>query len=117
LGKTLEQLVLEDRRGVEESSCQLHSVQQEFQRCRYGRQDAEDLQTKFDREHLSLIMWGLDMGVEKLTQEELADFANDMCLCGSKQHSPENLRKLRTRILKFLEVAVGGDHGPACSNP
>jgi hypothetical protein len=108
-GKTLEQLVAEDRRGVEKSSRQLLSVQQEFQRWRYGKQDAEDVQTKFDREHWTLIMWALDMGVEKLTQEELADFANDMCLCGSKQHSPENLRKLRTRILKFLEVAMGWD--------
>jgi hypothetical protein len=49
------------------------------------------------------------MGVERLTQEELADFANDVCLCGSKQHSPENLRKLRTRILRFLDVARGDE--------
>jgi hypothetical protein len=116
-GKTLEQLIDEDRRGVEKSSRQLLSVQQEFQRWRYGKQDAEDVQTKFDREHWTLIMWGLDMGVQKLTQEELADFANDVCLCGSKQHLPENLRKLRTRILKFLEVAMGGDGGRVTSSP
>ena len=116
-GKTLEQLVAEDRRGVQKSSSQLLAVQQEFQNWRYGKQDAEDVKTKFDREHWTLIMWGLNMGVETLTQEELADFANDVCLCGCKQHSPENLRKLRTRILKFLEVVKGGDRGPVTSSP
>ena len=50
-GKTLEQLIDEDRRGVEKSSRRLLSVQQEFQKWRYGKQDAENVQTKFDREH------------------------------------------------------------------
>jgi len=111
-GKTLEQLVKEDRRGVEKSSRQLLSVLQGFQEWRYGKQDAEDLKTKFDREHGTLIMWGLDFGVAKLSQEELADFANEMCFCGSKQHSPENLRKLRARILILLETAMGGEYRP-----
>ena len=74
----------------------------DFQKWRYGKLNADELKTKHDREHRNLIMMGLDFGIENLTEEELADFANEECPCGSKEHSPENLRKLRSRILAVL---------------
>src|SRR6266446_4116951 len=101
-GKTLEGLVQEDREANEKSSRQLQNVRADFQKWRYGKLNAEELKTKHDREHRDLIMMGLEFGIENLTAEELADFANDECPCGRKNHSPENLRKLRSRILAAL---------------
>lgn len=101
-GKTLERLVQKDREANEKSSRQLQNLLADFQKWRYGKLNADELKTKLDREHRNLIMMGLDFGIENLTAEELADFANDECPCGSKEHSPENLRKLRSRILAAL---------------
>jgi len=102
-GKTLEQLVEEDRAAIAKSSSQLLSVQRDFQDWRYGKLRPEELKTKFDREHWTLIAMGLNFGIDKLSQEDLADFADEMCGCGNKTHSPENLRKLRYRILEALQ--------------
>jgi hypothetical protein len=46
---------------------------------------------------------GLDFGLDILTANELADCFDALCTCGAKQHDPENLRKLRTRILQSLK--------------
>jgi hypothetical protein len=45
---------------------------------------------------------GFDFGMADLTPEELADCFDAICDCG-KEHSPENLRKLRTRILELVK--------------
>ena len=49
-------------------------------------------------------MFGLDLGIEALSAEELADCFDELCACG-KRHTPDNLRKLRTRLLQFLSAA------------
>src|SRR5207245_6404095 len=43
---------------------------------------------------------GLDFGLDKLTADELVNCFDALCTCGIEQHDPENLRKLRKRILK-----------------
>ena len=106
-GKPLEHLIEEDRQAIELSSRQLFRVQEDFQKWRYGKLNPEALKTKFDREHWTLVMMGLDFGLDKLSQEELADFSDENCPCGSKRHSPENLRKLRSRVLETFQVIAG----------
>jgi hypothetical protein len=98
--------VQEDRAAKERSSIRLVRAWNDFQKWRYGKLHAEELKTKYDREHRNLIMMGLDFGIENLTAEELADFANDECPCGSRDHAPENLRKLRSRVLAAREWNV-----------
>src|SRR5262249_1858391 len=53
--------------------------------------------------HRNLIMMSLDFGLENLTPEELADFANNEWPCESRDHSPKNLHKLRSRIPTALD--------------
>lgn len=106
-GKSLEQLIAEDRSGSETSSKQVIHVAEAVRKWRYEKLNPERLHTKFDREHWDLIMMGLDFGIEKLTADELADFADAECPCGSHEHSPENLRKLRDRMLAALTGNAG----------
>ena len=103
-GKTLKQLLEEDKAGVKQSSERLVTIRQEYNRWRYDKQDPEKLKFKFDREHQTLIIMGLDFGIDSLTAEELADCFNELCACG-EWHSPENLRKLCTRTKQFLTAA------------
>ena len=69
---------------------------------RAGKPHRRQSGSKFDLNHHSLMTSGLDLGLEKLTAGELADCFDELCSCG-KEHSPENLRKLRDRMIKALE--------------
>ena len=101
-GKTIIELVEGDEAGDQTSSRQLASVIQDYQDWRYGKLDPNQLRSKFDYNHLSLLRFGLDLGIEALTQEELADCFDEYCTCG-EQHDAENLRKLRSRLLELIE--------------
>ena len=57
--------------------------------------------SKFDYNRLTLMRCGLDLGVAKLTEEELADCFDEICMCG-KAHDGEKLRKLRTRTIEMV---------------
>ncbi len=50
------------------------------------------------------MMAGLNLAVNKLNPEELANSFDDLNLCGEST-LPENLRKLRIRIIRALEEA------------
>ena len=101
-GKALIELVEGDQAGDEKSSRQQASVTKDYQDWRYGKLDPNQMRFKFDHEHLSLLRYGLDLGIERLTQEELADCFDEFCACG-KAHDAENLRKLRTRLIEMME--------------
>ncbi len=74
----------------------------DYQDWRYGRLDSNRLRSKFDYHHLSTMRMCLDLGIEALTQEELADCFDEVCTCG-ETHDAENLRKLRTRIIEMMK--------------
>ncbi len=101
-GKTIIELVEEDKAGHEKSSKQLASVTKEYQDWRYGKLDPNQLRSKFDYHHLSMMRMCLDLGIETLTQEELADCFDEICTCGGT-HDPESLRKVRARIIEMME--------------
>ena len=101
-GKTIVELIEGDQAGDEQSSRQLASVTKDYQDWRYGKLDPNRLRSKYDYHHLSTLRMGLDLGIETLTQEELADCFDEVCTCGAT-HDPENLRKLRTRVITMME--------------
>jgi hypothetical protein len=47
---------------------------------------------------------GLNLGLDSLTDEELADCFDEMCPCG-KDHDADALKKQRTRVRKQLQAA------------
>ncbi len=57
---------------------------------------------KGDIEHSNMFetLWGF--GLERLTSEELADFFDTYCPCGSEAHDPDALKKQRARFQKAL---------------
>ena len=74
----------------------LMAVHRDFWRLQSGRR-FENLKLKFSYKHFQILADGFDFGVDKLTPDELADCLDEICPCGQK-HSPEYLKKLRTRI-------------------
>lgn len=60
---------------------------------------------KADLDHMDIFLWGLGMGLERLTAQELADFFEENCWCG-KTHDADALKKQRKRILKALSAAA-----------
>lgn len=102
--KTFQQLLAEDVAGVRQSSKRILEVHREYQRWRYGEREPGAMKFKVDREHQALILCGWDFGIGSLSPEELAGCFDDLCSCG-KAHDPENLRKFRTRMIRFVEAA------------
>lgn len=101
-GKSIVELVEGDLAGDERSSRQLASVTKDYQDWRYGRLDPNKMRFKFDHYHISFIRMGLDLGIETLTQEELADCLDEFCTCGGA-HNAENMRKLRSRLIEMMK--------------
>jgi len=62
---------------------------------------------KSDLEHSGMFenFWGF--GLERLTSEELADFFDWYCPCGSEGHDPEALKRQRDRFKRTLSRAIG----------
>lgn len=52
-------------------------------------------------------LWGL--GIENLTQEELADFFDKYCPCGIENHDPGALKKHRDRFQKAIGSATDSE--------
>ena len=84
-------------------------VQRSFQdfetlRCEVGQvKPFKGGQSGTDHSDFFLIGWGL--GLENLSLEELADFADQYCICGGTEHSPDNLKQQRIRFKQALVKA------------
>ena len=59
---------------------------------------------KIDLDHSTIFELGLTFGLERLTEEELADCFDAVCPCG-RAHSPDALRKQRDRLIEDLRRA------------
>jgi len=104
-GRTVERLLREYESGSLRAAKQLHGLSLEYDKWRFGKQDPNKLKFKADLDHFELMIGGLNLGIKELTAEELADCFDELSPCG-KQHYPENLRKLRARILKVFPPAL-----------
>ena len=49
---------------------------------------------------------GDHLGLQSLSPEELADFADEYCLRGRTDYSPDNLKQQRLRVKKALEGSM-----------
>jgi hypothetical protein len=104
-GKSIVELVEGDAAGDEKSSRQLLSVEKAYQDWRYGRLDVNKMHFKFDSHHIQIMTAGLKLGLRDLPPAELADCYDELCNCG-KPHDPENIKKLRTRVIKMMDRLV-----------
>ena len=104
-GKSIVELVRGDAEGDEKSSRQLLGVQKAYQDWRYGKLDVNKMHSKFDSYHIQIMQAGLELGFRGLSSTELADCYDEMCNCG-KSHDPENINKLRTRVIKIMNRLV-----------
>jgi hypothetical protein len=100
-GKSIVELIRADAAGDERSSRQLLSVQKAYQDWRYGKLDINKMRFKLDSHHTQIMQAGLELGLRNLSPAELADCYDEMCNCG-KPHDPENVKKLRTRVVKIM---------------
>jgi hypothetical protein len=101
-GKSIVELIEGDAAGDEKSSRQLLSVQKAYQDWRYGKLDINKMRFKFDSHHIQIMQTGLELGLRNLSPAELADCYDELCNCG-KSHDPENINKLRTRVIKIMD--------------
>jgi len=81
----------------------------ELHRCEQGPIKA----FKIDADHWDFIALGWGLGLEKLSPEELADFADWYCPCGGKSHDADNLKQLRLRFKKARDEVLGRDRSNA----
>jgi hypothetical protein len=61
---------------------------------------------KGDADHWDFFATGWGLGLENLSPEELADFADWYCLCGRKSHNADNLKQQRLRFKRAREDAL-----------
>jgi len=72
-----------------------------------GRKPLGGLKLKFKYDHFVLMVQGLDFGLDKLNELELAACLNEICPC-AQRHSVEYLKKLRALIQKTCKALVSG---------
>jgi hypothetical protein len=104
-GKSIGELIAGDAAGDEKSSRQLLSVQKAYQDWRYGKLDIINARFKLDSHHIQIMQAGLELGLRNLSPTELADCYDELCNCG-EPHDPENIKKLRTRVIKLVDRLV-----------
>jgi hypothetical protein len=98
-GKTPQVLISEYESGERKATKQMNKLRLEFDMWRIGEINPNKLKFKIDLDHFTLMNGGFDLGLGKLTSEELADCFDELCPCG-RPHFPENLAKLRSRIIR-----------------
>ncbi len=82
----------------------LMAVHRDYWRLQSGTR-FENLKLKFCYKHFKIMVDGIDFGLDALTHDELAECLDEICPCGQK-HSPEYLKKLRTRIKQACERLI-----------
>jgi hypothetical protein len=103
-GITFRQLILE----IEQNHHQyprLIDVHRDYYRMLTGRVPFGGLKLKFNYNHFTLMVQGLDFGLNKLNEFELAACLDEICPC-AQRHSVEYLKRLRRLIRKTCEVLV-----------
>jgi len=80
----------------------MNRTHHDYMRSRRG-QKVKDF--KIDSTHWTLLETGFDLGLQKLTSEELADCFDEVCPCGFP-HDADALKKQRNRLRKLLKEAT-----------
>lgn len=101
-GHPLAILIAEEKAGSLEAHKKVLRVRDEFWRLVYGKGPVVPF--KGHSHHSDIMELGLNVGLDTLTQEELADCFDEVCPCG-KAHDADTLKKQRTRVRKLLDRA------------
>ena len=108
-GRSLKSLELDAASGNQSARDKLKSLSHLHIEWKYGDVRLDQIKFRRDRfkgncDHNLLLEFGLSLGLDSLTESELADCFDELCAC-SQTHSAENLRKLRVRVIRALEAA------------
>ncbi len=103
-GKTWKQLQQERQAGSYKAGQQILAVLRDHEKWKFGKLDPNDMRFKTDLPHFLLLAFGLDFGLDGPTLNELADCFDALCTCGGQAHDPDNLRKLKSRLLASLRA-------------
>jgi len=88
--------------GSSAAYIKLQKVHYDLFRLKYRKVVFKDLKLKFSLDHFSLMVQGLDLGLNTLNPIELARCFDKLCPCG-KRHSVEYMRKFRTRVRRAIK--------------
>jgi hypothetical protein len=102
-GRPLYQLVAEDRKGVKESSEKMQRIMQDGHKLRYG-ETIEATKGKID--HRIMFSFGLALGLDNLSCEELASFFDEFCPTCQKEHDPDSLCRQRDNLKQQQQTAI-----------
>jgi hypothetical protein len=101
-GLPLTVLIAQEKAGNLDAHKKVLRVQDEFWRLVHGKGSVTPF--KGNPDHSDIIELGLNLGLNKLTEDELADCLDAICPCG-KSHDADALKKQRARVRKQLERA------------
>lgn len=102
LGITFRELITEFEKDVHVYP-KLLRVHNAYYRLRSGKTSFNDLKLKFQHDHFSIMVQGLDFGLDRLNEWQLADCFDEICPCGRHRHSVGSLSKFRTSVKQACE--------------
>ena len=103
-GITFRALIAEIERN-HSSYQKLIAIHRDYYRMLSGQTALDRLKLKFNSNHFSVILQGLDFGFKKLNEFQLADCLDKICPC-CKLHSVEYFKKLRARIERKCKTMI-----------
>jgi hypothetical protein len=101
-GQSLTTLVAEEKAENLEAHNKVSRLRDDLWHLMHGQGSIEPF--KGNSRHSEIMELGLNLGLDALTDEELADCFDEFCKCG-KDHDPDALKKQRARVRKQLEAA------------
>ncbi len=101
-GQPLTTLLAEEKAGNLEAHNKVSRLRDDLWHLMHGQGSIESF--KGSSHHSEIMELGLNLGLARLTAEELADCFDEFCKCG-KDHDPDALKKQRARVRKQLEAA------------
>lgn len=101
LGITFRELIMQVEMDPT-AHMKLLRIHKEFYRFRWVTRGYKNLRLKFNLNHFSFLLQGMDWGLGELNEIELESCFNEICPCALR-HSGEYLKKLRTQLKKACE--------------
>jgi hypothetical protein len=83
------------------ASCRVQRTVSDLEQIRCERGPIKPFKGNLEHSTIFEALWGL--GIERLTQEELADFFDRYCTCGLEAHDPDSIKKTSIAIQKNSE--------------
>lgn len=105
----------EKAKEAQEAHDMLLRAHGDWYRMRWEGRSFEAMKLRFNLDHFGIILSGIDYGLEKLNEAELAECLDDICPCGRWKHSVTYLKKLKGEILTACRDLVAGRQPPSAA--